>query len=36
LKKNDEEIGRLINHNKKILDEVKRLNEVKKNYKNKK
>jgi hypothetical protein len=32
LKKKDEEICRLRNHNKKILDEFKRLKEEKKHY----
>jgi hypothetical protein len=34
LKKKYEEIGRFRNHNKKLLDELKRLNEEKKNYQN--
>jgi hypothetical protein len=34
LKKKDEEICRLQNHNKKLLDEVKRLKEEKKNCQN--
>jgi hypothetical protein len=32
LKKKDEEIRRLRNHSKKLLDEVKRLKQEKKNY----
>jgi hypothetical protein len=35
LRKKNKEICRLINHNKKILDEVKRVKEEKKNYENK-
>jgi hypothetical protein len=34
LKKKDEEICRLRNHNKELMDEVKRLKEEKNNYQN--